>query len=209
MRVTTTPPLSRREANKARTREALLDTLGELVRGGGVEGITVEAVAEGAGVSRRTFFNYFASIESALAESMAVPVAELAAGLLSRPADEEPLVAMRRTLEAVPLPHELLAWLHAVHSSDSVEHPVSVRVWDYHREWLEGLVAQRLGDQDPLRVATLAGAVMSIFESVERVWVDRTDSVDAAAVAEFNTMLGRALQHARDGWATGGSGPTT
>lgn len=206
--MTPTPPLSRREANKARTREALLDTLGELVRSRGMEAITVEVVAEGAGVSRRTFFNYFTSIESALAESMSVPVAELAEGLLARPAGEEPLLAMRRTLEAVPLPHELLAWLHAVHSSDSVEHPHTVRVWQYHRDWLEGLIAERLGDREPLRVATLAGTVMSLFESVERVWVDRTHTVDAASVAEFNTMMGRALEHARAGWATGPLEPT-
>ncbi|MDO4918758.1 TetR/AcrR family transcriptional regulator [Kocuria sp.] len=63
--MTTTPP-SLRERHRARTlaeiHQAALDLVGE----GGCSEVTVDAIAERAGISRRTFFNYYASKEDAI-----------------------------------------------------------------------------------------------------------------------------------------------
>ncbi|RKQ36871.1 TetR/AcrR family transcriptional regulator [Kocuria tytonis] len=62
----TTPQPSLRERHRTRTlaeiHQAALDLAGE----GGFPETTVDAVAERAGISRRTFFNYYASKEDAL-----------------------------------------------------------------------------------------------------------------------------------------------
>ncbi|MGA3525875.1 TetR/AcrR family transcriptional regulator [Melissospora conviva] len=55
-----------REKNRARTTRELHEAAAALVLEQGLSGATVEAIADRAGVSRRTFFNYFASKEDAV-----------------------------------------------------------------------------------------------------------------------------------------------
>ena len=61
------PAPSRRELNKAATRQAISDAALELLRSRGPGNFTVEDIADAAAISRRTFFNYFSSTEAALA----------------------------------------------------------------------------------------------------------------------------------------------
>jgi AcrR family transcriptional regulator len=63
--VPTTPP-SLRERKKAETWSAIHEAAATRVAERGIDGATVEAVAEAAGVSPRTFFNYFAAKEDAV-----------------------------------------------------------------------------------------------------------------------------------------------
>ena len=191
----------RRELNKARTRGRLLEALRDQLREGQLEAMTAETVAEAAGVSRRTFFNYFPSLEAALAEGMSSPITTLAEAFLARPADEPPLVAMQRTVEVSPVPHELLAWIALVKSPGPERHPVALNIWGYHREWLEDLLLDRVPDADPLAASSLAGTVMAIFEAAERHWIQGAgDVVDEQSAAEFNRVLHRGLQLAATGW---------
>ena len=55
------PTTSRRAKNKARTRDALIAAATTLFRVHGYEATTIDQIAAGAGVSRRTFFRYFPS----------------------------------------------------------------------------------------------------------------------------------------------------
>ena len=61
-----TPPTGLREAKKAVTRRQLTAAARSLARQHGLDGVTVELVCAEVGVSVRTFFNYFASKESAV-----------------------------------------------------------------------------------------------------------------------------------------------
>ncbi|NPC96676.1 TetR/AcrR family transcriptional regulator [Nocardioides sp. zg-DK7169] len=66
----------RRELNKLQTRERLLGATRELLAEVGAV-TTVEEIAERAGVSRATFFNYFASKDDLLAELYAALLAQM------------------------------------------------------------------------------------------------------------------------------------
>lgn len=59
-------PVGRREQNKIDTRRAIADAAFDLALSVGPGSFTVDQIAERAGVSRRTFFNYFHSAEDAL-----------------------------------------------------------------------------------------------------------------------------------------------
>jgi len=59
-------PPGLRERQRRRTTKELHDAAVELVSEQGLAAVTAEAVADRAGVSRRTFFNYFASKEDAV-----------------------------------------------------------------------------------------------------------------------------------------------
>ncbi len=55
-----------RERNQVRTWSALRSAAVELIERHGYDAVTVEAIAEAAGVSKRTFFNYFASKDAVI-----------------------------------------------------------------------------------------------------------------------------------------------
>lgn len=87
-----------RERKKAQTRHALHAAALDLAEEGGVAAVTVEAIAERAEVSPRTFFNYYASKEDAfLGIDPDVPE-RLAAALVARPVSEPLPLALRGVL---------------------------------------------------------------------------------------------------------------
>lgn len=76
-----------REIKKAATRATLARAAARLALDRGAEGLTVAAVAQAAGVSTRTFHNYFASMEEALVEFIINRAVSLAEQLNDIPAD--------------------------------------------------------------------------------------------------------------------------
>lgn len=196
-------PAGRRELNKARTRRAMVDAARELARERGLEDVTAEDIADRAGVSRRTFFNYFTGIEGVVAAGLAEPLERMADALRRRPAEEEPLVAIRAALREEPIGAEiLLGWLPTTPGRSLRGQDLRLRVWQYHEEWLVDVLRGRLGDDDDdLRVRSLAAAVMAMFESVQRAWLPGAVELPPAdAVASFNETLQRVLTHADAGW---------
>ena len=87
-----------RESKKARTRQSLHRSALELALELGPDQVTVDAIANRAGVSSRTFFNYFPSRESAMSVADPDISARLADMLLARPAHEPIDVAVREVL---------------------------------------------------------------------------------------------------------------
>jgi len=57
------PPPGRREQRKAETRQAISDVATRLIIDRGFEAVSMSEIADAAGVSRKTVFNYFASKE--------------------------------------------------------------------------------------------------------------------------------------------------
>lgn len=195
---------SRRELNKARTHQALIDAARELGQEHGLENVTAEDIADRAGVSRRTFFNYFSGIEGVVAAGMAESLDRIAAALRRRPLDEQPLTAIAAALRDEPLPAEiLLGWIPPTAPTSVRGHELHLRVWQHHADWLVEILRDRLddSDDDELRVRSLAAAVMGIFEVVQAAWLPTAIGRDPQeSVAEFNRELLRALGYAGAGW---------
>lgn len=192
--------LTRRELNKERTRRAIKDAVLQLAGERDIAGLTAEEIAEHAGVSRRTFFNYYAGLDAVLVEATLEPMHEVARRFLARPPGEDPLAAMIAALEG-PVPADLARWTAAL-CEDTQGTEIFARMWQLHAEWLQGVLTQRLGtDPDPLYVAGLAGAVMSVFAAAQAVWLTQTSGrLDAASLEAFSDHVRTALGHARDGW---------
>jgi len=92
--MSTTAEPGLRERKKAATRQALHEAAMRLSTEHGLDRITVEAIADEAGVSRRTFSNYFGSKEEALMYGDFRRVQGLIESLRARPADETPWAAL-------------------------------------------------------------------------------------------------------------------
>ncbi|WP_448072827.1 TetR/AcrR family transcriptional regulator [Georgenia yuyongxinii] len=195
-------PVGRREQRKARTRDALVAAARQLGQERGLEHVTAEDIADRAGVSRRTFFNYFAGIEGVVAAGLSAPLQRIAAALQGRPAAEDPLTAIAAALREQPIGAEiLLGWVDVTAPAPSARQGVHLRIWQHHEQWLVEVLRERLGDGDDLRVRSLAAAVMALFELVQHEWLPKLAGLDPeSAVATFNAELLRALEHARCGW---------
>lgn len=90
--------LGRREQKKRDTRQAIRNAALDLAMENGLKNLTVEAIAQTAGVSPRTFFNYFASKEDALVTQAAESSEQVRRLLLARPVHESPMRALHNAL---------------------------------------------------------------------------------------------------------------
>src|SRR5919112_4612452 len=93
-----TATLGRRERKKLQTHRALSTAARELALARGLDGVTVEDIADAADVSVRTFFNYFSCKEEALVGIDPGVLEELEEALRDRPKGEQPLEALRAVL---------------------------------------------------------------------------------------------------------------
>lgn len=87
-----------RERKKRLTRQALHRAALELADELGLEAVTVEAIAERAEVSARTFFNYYPSKDEAMVGYDPSVADRLRSTLIARPPDESPVQAIRAVL---------------------------------------------------------------------------------------------------------------
>jgi AcrR family transcriptional regulator len=81
-------PSGLRERKKLATRQALIRAAVRLAVERGVENVRIEDIAAAAGVSPRTYHNYFPSREAAICALRADQGRRIGAALLARPADE-------------------------------------------------------------------------------------------------------------------------
>ncbi|WP_029289377.1 TetR/AcrR family transcriptional regulator [Cellulomonas sp. HZM] len=157
-------PLGLRERKKRARRLALIDATHRLVERDGLEAVTVEAICAAAGVSPRTFFNYFETKDDAVLGhvpwSMQGPaVDEFVAGGPTGHLLDDLAAVLEGVLLEPPLGRERM---HAVLELASKEPRLLARhmTWvDQHKGQLVDLVERRLGpdpERDPQTVAVLA-----------------------------------------------------
>lgn len=168
-----------RERKKAETRRALSSAALRLARERGPDGVTVEDIAMAAGVSSRTFFNYFASKDDAIVGVAPAEVSELVGDLVARPEDEAPLDALRAMCRAAAVRLEGTAdELRARHELTQQHPSLAARrtaAFGEVERRLAGEIARRTGrdpDRDPYP-ALVVGAAMSALKVGLSVWQER------------------------------------
>jgi AcrR family transcriptional regulator len=167
-----------RERKKEATRLAIKRAALSLALEQGIEHLTVESISEAAGVSPRTFFNYFHCKEDALIGDASEPAAQLHDAILARPA-KEPIL---RTLRTVIGASDVLRTAHA-RRDDALARQQLVRdnpellprqlaQFATIERTITEAVADRL-DTDPdvdLRPALLAGFAVSAVRVAMQRW---------------------------------------
>ncbi len=167
-----------RDRKKRDTRDALAEAALELFEAQGYDAVTIEAIAEAAGVSRRTFFRYFPSKEAVLFPRRAAHLAALEAAL------DDPSTADRSPFERVRL--ALLRVAERVDEGRVLERRIDAIVTRHpallaHErgldlEW-EAVLAAALRRGAPRtraarrEAAHLAGATMGLVRAVLRGWL--------------------------------------
>ena len=197
------PPISLRDRKKLATRRTLRQAALRLVAERGFDRVTVEDIAEEAGVSTRTFFNYFPTKEAALFGANPARFESLRVRVLERPAKEDVLTAVRRTLvdEARSISEEFSAlggdpsdWLSRMRTAHGdahlraahAAHMVSVE------RILADAVATRIGsdiESDPYPTL-LSGAAVGVMRAVFSIWASAEGQValDELTDAAFQAL---------------------
>ncbi|MFE0651846.1 TetR family transcriptional regulator [Streptomyces sp. NPDC059534] len=162
----------------------------------GFDAATVDEIATTAGVSKRTFFRYFASKEDVVVQFLAGMGADMRADLAARPAGERPSEAL---LHAVSVPlaacgdhaERVLPVVRLILRTPSL----LARFLEHQAAWREELAEElgaRLG-RDPetdLRPRLAAGMALTAFDAVLRRW---SAGEDAVATAAPEALIGEAF----------------
>ena len=175
---------SLRTRKRVETRSALVQAAYAIVRDSGFENLTAEAVADRAGVSRRTFFNYFPSVESVLTASVTEFFASVGDRLEARPVDEDVLDSALAVVTD-PGDGDLLERIGVLAAAgEASPHARGLILVELHAwlDWLEGWLRRRLGPAaSDVYVATLASSLVGAAEAAFRVWLRCSTAAPAAA----------------------------
>jgi len=171
-----------RERKKRATRTALADAALRLCVERGFDGVTVEQVAADAGVSLRTFFNYFSSKEEAVVAGDVATAAAFVQAFARRPAAEPVLDALRLALVEITADHldrDRAAQLRALRRTPSLL-PHQIAAYAAQERELAAAVARRVAVEPDTDVYPLmfAAAVMGTIRVILELWLDADDEHD-------------------------------
>jgi AcrR family transcriptional regulator len=201
---------SRRELNKAATRQAITDAALALLRSRGPGSFTVEDIADAAGISRRTFFNYFSSTDAALASVTNGFLDNAIQQFRLRPADEPILQSAQAALMALadPMTVAPLAELFTLTQQSALMSHSELEAWEHCTEQIIAVARERVAGVetgvDELYVRALAGAVISCGKAALEVWFTRRGAdLSAASLAELRQLLIDAMALLGSGFTAG------
>jgi AcrR family transcriptional regulator len=170
-----------RERKKVATRLALHEAALRLAVRDGLDQVTVEAIADAAGVSRRTFSNYFSSKEEALFHGDSDWLSRLLAHLDDEAPDEEPWTALGRAVEAVLVEYgEELDPSWVARRRQLRSHPGliahQVAAYATREADLAAALAPRLAGRDAeLRSRVLAAGFLAVLRVATHHWLEHPD----------------------------------
>lgn len=192
------PRPSLRERNKARTREELVDVARRLFAERGFAEVTIDEVADEAGVSRRTFFRYFDSKEDVLLADNAVLLDRLVSGLAARPPSEPVLTSVRTALLGLSEDYEADRERMLVGARIMADAPsVTARALELQVEWEAAIarhVAGRLhADMGELVPRVVAASAIAATRAALATWLA------SGGEGHLIELTGRALELLGDG----------
>lgn len=165
-----------RERKKAETRRALASAALRLADEQGPDRVTVEAIAEAANVSPRTFFNYFATKDDAIVGAAPASSSMLMQGLLTTSPDEPAIEALRVAVHAAAESLRASAGDWEVRQRVFQHHPhLAARQASVFTEVERGLVEEvarrcRLDPDRDVYPALVTGAAVTAIRVAITVW---------------------------------------
>lgn len=163
----------------------------------GFDNVTVDDIAAAAGISRRTFFRYFATKEELLVQHERRIYDRLCRAMANRPPEEGPVTALRNSYLATASldAQEQAAILERLRfladSPDLLRRVIATPLED---DRIMAMVAARMGTEptDP-RVQTVVAAVTAVTRTAWHAWLRNGKAGDLA------TCLGEALEILENG----------
>jgi AcrR family transcriptional regulator len=170
---------SLRERKKAATRQALHKAVLRMAVARGFDAVTLDAVADEANVSRRTFSNYFANKEEALLYGERVRVGRLLDEVRGQPAEVPAWTALRQATRTVfsDLDGMDATWLSQIRLVR--RHPsllaYQIATQSALEQDLADEIAKRSGDadHDPARHRVMAATFLAALRTGLTIWCEQ------------------------------------
>jgi AcrR family transcriptional regulator len=183
-----------REQKKLATRDALSSAAWHMMVEQGIEAVTPESVAEVAGVSPRTFRNYFASREEAILDEMVRRGSSILDEIGARPADEPLWDCLMAVLPDVALigSREDFAVMMRVCQENPAMLAQHLVVFERSEAALVEVIAQRTGTdaKDDLAPRLVAATTLAVVRTAIEVWAQtQTDTTLADLIREGLAQL--------------------
>ncbi len=180
----TTTVLGLRERTRRAVRTELANSAIDLFLMQGFEATTVDQIATAAGLSRRSFFRYFASKDDVLVDQLSAAGAMIADDVRTRPTDEPPWLVMRRgfdgLVEMITTEHRGLPMTRLMFETASLHASLLERQASWRSDIATALLPRmpsRLPTADRnLRADALSGAAIACLMSAQLEWVRRNGS---------------------------------
>ncbi|KPI15610.1 transcriptional regulator, TetR family [Actinobacteria bacterium OK074] len=154
----------------------------------GFDAVTVDEIVTAAGVSKRTFFRYFASKEDVVVQFLAEMGTSMRAELANRPSQEPPSVALRNTV-----------WVSIDACAGDTERALRVvqlildtpallaRFLERQAQWRDELAAEltrrlHLDPASTLYPQLAAATALAAFDTILQRWSDSDGSEDPATL---------------------------
>ena len=195
-------PIDLRQRRRAFTADEIERVAIELFAARGFAEVTVDEIAEAAGISPRTFFRYFPTKAHVVRAHQRRLVDRLVRALAARPADEGPVTALREAFLATRRCGPRIGsgscssdgcWRAPATSATSGSRPDRT-------DELVAIVAEHAG-LDPvtdLRPAVVVAAMTGAAQAAFRAWVESGGTVELATmVADALDLLNGGLADAR------------
>jgi AcrR family transcriptional regulator len=140
------------------------------------DSLTIDQIADAAGISRRTFFRYFASKEDVVFAFLDQWAVRLAADIVARPAEENPVAAVQNSFRQLTAAYEdrALALVRIVGQTPSLR--AAERINREHlRMAVVNALATRLGTdaENDMRPQILATIAFAPLDAVMFAWFGR------------------------------------
>lgn len=203
MRISSDPAPSRRELNKAATRDAIAGAALDFLRTRDFSEFTVDDVAAAAGVSRRTFFNYYPSMEAAVASFTQRYLDSVITELEARPLHEPLLESAQIALTAVDDAHQLAALAETFTlTQDPQLGRFQLQAWEECSVKITEVARHRLPEStDELYIHALVGAVVGSCRAAFQVWFrEHGTDTSPASLAHLHRLLGSTISLVRNGF---------
>lgn len=187
-----------RDHARGAVRDEVMRRAWELFAEQGYEATTVDQVAEAAGMSRRTFFRYFAGKDELLLERILAAGDRIAEALSERPPDEAAWPALRAAFDQVVLPQESLAdRSRALLLMLRNEHGVRAAVLERRRRWLDllaplvaGHLPRRRATRGPdTRAVAVTASALACLEAAQDAWADHPGAKLTSLLDEAMTAV--------------------
>jgi AcrR family transcriptional regulator len=193
-------PARLREHKKDTTRRALVRAANRRFHRDGFEATTIDDICVDAGVSRRTFFRYFANKESLAFPHRAERLERFLELLEGAPVNESPFASLRAIAREFARDYaanreQLIAQQRLVQSAPSL----IAREHEIDHDWEQAMArvfAQRFARSAhaELRARMLAGAAIGLIRATMRYWFENDGRPDLGALGS------QALDALQDGF---------
>ena len=196
---------TRREKNKQATRDAIVNAVSQLLHDGHGAALTATQIADAAGISRRTLFNYFPTVDAIISyplhrvlETMVESISELTD---SMPLMEAIVVALKSD-EVADLLGRVAVFGALLKQDPGADcFPSNMGEWQRAIAEVVDKLARRSPSTDSFSIRVFTHALLGAGQAAFDEWFERLPAlgdisadITDAQIAEFHTLINQAMR---------------